>query len=191
MKNLLFYLGFFLTLLLISCQDESTVTKMPDQLLPIISRDCPGDWTQISFAKGKCKNGCEKGLSVRCGGYILKKRCGQLTISIPTCDEAYSENNDWEPMPTLAAQDTADAVDVRIEFPDRYHARFVFLEDISDEIALDSDFTISNNIRWEDQLGFTFSSTTYYNFQWIGGDYPITITDAYPFGMALVDMSTY
>lgn len=178
-----------LQLCFLSCQDGSIL--QPNDNQHITYRYCTGNWTHVELVKGKCKNECTKGISVRCGGYIASCRNGELQVAIPTCETAYSETAGFLEMSTLSVNDTSNTFKARIEFPDRYHARFVFLEDISEELEDDSEFTISNNVRWVDDDGFTFSSVTYHNFQFIGGDYPIVISTSYPFGTALVDMSTY
>lgn len=180
-----------LCLAFLGCNSDELRDIKTIDVKPITSRTCDGDWTYINMQKGKCKNDCERGISLRCGGSIIWNRCGVIKVRFYECGEAYSEGGDFEIMPTMAVADTADAVRARIEYPDRYHARFVFLEDISDELAIDSDFTITNNIRWEDDLGYTFGGNTFHYFQFIGGDYPIVVSTGYPFGTALVDISTY
>lgn len=191
MKNFFGSISMLLCLAFLGCNsDELRDIKLGD-VKPITNRICPGDYVIFNMEKGKCKNDCERGISLRCGGSRIMNRCGRLSVKFYFCGEAYSESADFEPMPTMAAADTMEGVRARVEFPDRYHARFVFLEDITDELALDSDFTITNNIRWEDELGYTFNGNTYHNFQFIGGDYPIVVTTGYPYGTALVDISSY
>ncbi len=190
MKNLIIIILSSLLIASIGCQNEDGMKK-PNNDQQIVPRHCPGDWIEIGLQKGKCKNDCTRGLSVRCGGYIAKMRCGVFTINFPECGAAYTESGDWELMPAMADQDTSSAIDVKIVFPDRYHARFIYLEDISSELAYDSDLTISNNVRWVDDDGFTFGAQVFHYFQFIGGDYPITTSYTYPYGTALVDMNSY
>lgn len=180
-----------LCLAFIGCNSDELRESKGGNVTPITNRTCPGDWTNVVLEKGKCKNDCTRGMSLRCGGTITWNRCGKLTQRIYICGGGYIETGTFEAVPGIATADTADAVRARIEYPDQYHARFVFLEDISDELALDSDFTITNNIRWEDDLGYTFGGNTFHNFQFIGGDYPIVVTTTYPYGTALVDISSY
>ncbi len=191
MKNFFGSICMLLCLAFLGCNSDELRDINTHQGKPITSRTCPGDWTVVSFEKGKCKNDCTRGISLKCGGSIVWNRCGVITARFYECSEAYAESGDFEVVPTIAVADTADAVRARIEYPDRYHARFVFLEDISDELALDSDFTITNNIRWEDDLGYTFGGNTFHYFQFIGGYYPIVVSAGYPYGSALVDISAY
>lgn len=175
----------------IGCNSDELCDSKPNDVVPITSRTCPGDWTIVLLEKGKCKNDCTRGMSLRCGGTITWNRCGKLTLRLYYCGGGYIETGTFEIVPGIAAADTADAVRARIEYPDRYHARFVFLEDISDELVLDSDFTVTNNMRWEDDLGYTFGGNTFHYFQFIGGDYSIVVNTSYPYGSALVDVSSY
>ena len=172
-----------------SCQKDE-LNPVPNDTSSITPRACQGNWAEFHFAKGKCRNGCDRGLSIRCGGYVLYCRSGTLSISIPTCDENFSSNPQWQTMAALTTSDTASAVLVRLEINSTSQARFVFLEDIDTDLASDSDFTISNNVKYYDNTGYTFGFQTYHTFQFIGGDYAITKSLSYPYGSVLVSISS-
>jgi len=160
MKNFFGSISMLLCFAFFGCNSDELRDVKTIEVKQITNRDCNGDWTIIQLEKGKCKNDCTRGISLRCGGSISTNRCGVMTQRFYFCPETYAENGDFEPVPTIAVADTADAVSARIEYPDRYHARFVFLEDISDELILDADFTITNNVRWEDDRSYTFGGHT-------------------------------
>jgi hypothetical protein len=191
MKTILILISLVLLLTWNSCVIDPAATGNPIDGI-IFPRACVGDHTIHYLEKGKCKNDCTRGHSIHCGGHTEKYECGKVQVIIGSCDDSFSQPGDWEDMPTMSSQDTADAVSIRMDYTDRYHARFVFLKDVSDELAVDSLFTITNNVRWVDYNGNTFGGlTTYHYFQFVGGDYPIVVSQAYPYGAALINMVTY